>query len=73
MALQALARYSSLVFSPKGSSTVTVQAPSGELTFEVNQDNKLLYHEQSLQDLKGTVNLEVKGSMCASIQVLDST
>lgn len=71
MALQALALYSTLVFSPKGSSTVSVQAPSSQLVFEVNQDNKLLYQEKTLQDLKGTINLEAKGSMCASIQVQD--
>lgn len=71
VALQALALYSMLVFSPKGSSTVSVQAPSSQLVFEVNQDNKLLYQEKMLQDLKGTINLEAKGSMCASIQVQD--
>lgn len=71
MALQALALYSALVFSPAGSSTVTVQAPSGQLVFDINQDNKLVYQEKTLQDLKGTINLEAKGSMCASIQVQD--
>lgn len=71
MALQALALYSTLVFSPTGSSTVTVQSPSAQLLFDVNQDNKLLYQEEALQDLKGTINLEAKGSMCASIQVRD--
>lgn len=71
MALQALALYSTLVFSPKGSSTVTVQAPSGQLVFDINQNNKLLYQEELLRDLKGTISLEAKGSMCASIQVLD--
>lgn len=71
MALQALALYSTLVFSPTGSGTVTVQAPSGELVFDLNQDNKLLYQEEMLRDLKGTINLEAKGSMCASIQVRD--
>lgn len=71
VALQALARYSALVFSPEGSSTVTVQAPSGQLAFDVNQNNKLLYQEERLQDLKGIITLEAKGSMCASIQVMD--
>uniref|UniRef100_H3BZU7 Alpha-2-macroglobulin-like n=1 Tax=Tetraodon nigroviridis TaxID=99883 RepID=H3BZU7_TETNG len=69
VALQALALYSTLVFSPAGSSTVTVQAPSGQLVFDVNQDNKLLYQEKTLQDLKGTISLEAAGSMCASIQI----
>ncbi|XP_076591398.1 alpha-2-macroglobulin-like [Chaetodon auriga] len=69
VALQALALYSTLVFSPDGSSTVTVQSPSGQLTFDVNQDNKLLYQEEVLKDVTGKYNLEVKGTACASIQL----
>ncbi|XP_067363569.1 alpha-2-macroglobulin-like isoform X2 [Channa argus] len=69
VALQALALYSTLVFSPEGSSTVTVQSPSGQLTFDVNQDNKLLYQEKMLQDVTGKYSLEVKGSACASMQI----
>lgn len=72
MALQALALYSSLVFTPGGSSTVTLQSPSGQLTFHVNPDNKLLYQESVLQKMTGSYNLEVKGSACASVQVSDS-
>uniref|UniRef100_A0AAQ6ILG4 Uncharacterized protein n=1 Tax=Anabas testudineus TaxID=64144 RepID=A0AAQ6ILG4_ANATE len=69
VALQALALYSTLVFSPQGSSTVTVQSPSGQLTFDVNQKNKLLYQEKTLQDTTGKYSLEVKGTACASVQV----
>uniref|UniRef100_A0A7N8YB18 Alpha-2-macroglobulin-P-like n=1 Tax=Mastacembelus armatus TaxID=205130 RepID=A0A7N8YB18_9TELE len=69
VALQALALYSTLVFSPEGSSTVTVQSPSGQLTFDVNQNNKLLYQEKMLQDLTGKYSLEVKGTACVSMQV----
>ncbi|XP_029028281.1 alpha-2-macroglobulin-like [Betta splendens] len=69
VALQALALYSALVFSPTGSSTVTVQSPSGQLTFDVNQNNKLLYQEKTLQDTTGKYSLEVKGSACASVQI----
>lgn len=69
VALQALALYSTLVYSPDGSSTVTVQSPSGELTFDVNQNNKLLYQEKILQDTTGKYSVEVKGNSCASIQV----
>lgn len=71
VALQALALYSTLAFSKTGSSVVTVQAPSGLLAFNINQDNKLLYQEATLQDLEGTISLEAQGSMCASIQVQD--
>ncbi|XP_029699877.1 alpha-2-macroglobulin-like isoform X1 [Takifugu rubripes] len=69
VALQALALYSTLVYSTKGSSTVKVNSPSGQLVFDVNQNNKLVYHEKLLKDLGGKVNLEVEGSMCASIQI----
>ncbi|KAM4590251.1 alpha-2-macroglobulin-like [Fundulus diaphanus] len=69
VALQALSLYSSLVFSPEGSSTVTVQSPSGQLVFDVNPENKLLYQEKMLQDVTGKYSLEVKGSACASVQI----
>uniref|UniRef100_A0A4W6FDL3 Alpha-2-macroglobulin-like n=1 Tax=Lates calcarifer TaxID=8187 RepID=A0A4W6FDL3_LATCA len=69
VALQALALYSTLVFSPEGSSTVTVQSPSGQLTFDVNQNNKLLYQEKILQDVTGKYSLEVKGTACAAMQI----
>ncbi|KAF0030277.1 hypothetical protein F2P81_017008 [Scophthalmus maximus] len=68
VALQALALYSTLVFSPAGSSAVTVKSPSGTLNFEVNQSNKLLYQEETLQDVTGTYGVEVKGTTCASMQ-----
>ncbi|XP_045930043.1 alpha-2-macroglobulin-like, partial [Micropterus dolomieu] len=69
VALQALALYATAVFSPEGSSTVTVQSPSGQLTFDVNQNNKLLYQEKLLQEVTGKFSLEVKGSACASVQI----
>ncbi len=69
VALQALALYATLVFSPEGSSIVTVQSPSGQLMFDVNQDNKLLYQEEQLKDIIGKHSLEVKGTACASMQV----
>ncbi|CAB1348777.1 unnamed protein product [Coregonus sp. 'balchen'] len=67
-----LARYSIMVFSREGTSTVTVQSPSGgQHLFEVNQNNKLLslVEERALQDTEGKYSVEVKGSACASVQV----
>ncbi|XP_038129376.1 alpha-2-macroglobulin-like isoform X2 [Cyprinodon tularosa] len=69
VALQALALYSGLVFSPQGSSTVTVHSPSDQLVFNVNPDNKLLYQEKILQDVAGKYSLEVKGTACATVQI----
>ncbi|XP_051813509.1 alpha-2-macroglobulin-like [Acanthochromis polyacanthus] len=69
VALQALALYATLVFSPQGSSTVKVQSPSEQLTFNVNQDNRLLYQERILQDVTGKFSLEVEGTACVSVQI----
>ncbi|XP_062275147.1 alpha-2-macroglobulin-like [Scomber scombrus] len=69
VALQALALYSTLVFSPESSSTVTVQSPSDQMTFDVNSRNKLLYQEKTLQDVTGKYSLEVKGTACAAVQI----
>ncbi|XP_041665316.1 alpha-2-macroglobulin-like [Cheilinus undulatus] len=69
VALQALALYSTLVFSPEGSSTVRVESPNNQATFDVNQDNKLLYQEQVLKSGAERYNVEVKGTTCASVQI----
>ncbi|KAG7322068.1 hypothetical protein KOW79_014926 [Hemibagrus wyckioides] len=69
VALQALALYSTKVFSSEGSSTVTVKSADGDShNFDVNQNNKLLYQERSLQDVPGKFSIEVKGSTCVSVQ-----
>ncbi|XP_063063348.1 alpha-2-macroglobulin-like [Engraulis encrasicolus] len=70
VALQALALYATKVFSPQGSSTVTVQAAGGaKQQFDVNQHNTLLYQEGVLPDVPGKYNIEVKGTACASVGV----
>ncbi|KAM3616371.1 uncharacterized protein V6R79_016920 [Siganus canaliculatus] len=69
VALQALALYSTLVFSPDGSSTVKVRSPGNLQTFDVNQRNKLLYQEVVLKDMTGKFSLEVEGTACASVQI----
>ncbi|KAL6471078.1 hypothetical protein MHYP_G00197280 [Metynnis hypsauchen] len=70
VALQALALYSTKVFSSDGSSTVTVQSADKESHhFDVNQDNKLLYQERPLQDVPGKYSISVKGSTCVSVQM----
>ncbi|KAK3560724.1 hypothetical protein QTP86_014723 [Hemibagrus guttatus] len=69
VALHALALYSTKVFSSEGSSTVTVKSADGHShNFEVNQNNKLLYQERSLQDVPGKYSIDVKGSTCVSVQ-----
>ncbi|KAM9468692.1 alpha-2-macroglobulin-like isoform 1-T1 [Clarias gariepinus] len=69
VALQALALYSTKVFGSDGPSTVTVKSANGHsYTFDVNQNNKLLYQERSLQDIPEKYSIEVKGSSCVSVQ-----
>uniref|UniRef100_A0A8C7XSS2 Alpha-2-macroglobulin-like n=1 Tax=Oryzias sinensis TaxID=183150 RepID=A0A8C7XSS2_9TELE len=68
-ALQALALYATVVFSPEGSSTVTVQSSSVQLEFDVKPDNKLLYQEKVMNNATGKYTLQVKGTACSSIQV----
>ncbi|XP_075891994.1 alpha-2-macroglobulin-like [Nelusetta ayraudi] len=69
VALQALALYSTLTFSPQGSGTVMIQSPSSQLVFDVNQSNKLLYQEMELKDVAGKFSLNAQGSACVSVQV----
>uniref|UniRef100_A0A668A850 Alpha-macroglobulin receptor-binding domain-containing protein n=1 Tax=Myripristis murdjan TaxID=586833 RepID=A0A668A850_9TELE len=69
VALQALALYSSQVFTPEGSSSVLAQSPSGHLTFEVDPTNKLLYQEKWLKDVAGKYQFEVKGTACVAVQL----
>ncbi|XP_060799865.1 alpha-2-macroglobulin-like [Neoarius graeffei] len=69
VALQALALYSTKVFSSDSSSTVTVKSADGDShNFDVNQNNKLLYQERSLQNVPGKYSIDVKGSACVSVQ-----
>ncbi|KAF5901966.1 alpha-2-macroglobulin-like, partial [Clarias magur] len=71
VALQALALYSTKVFSSDGSSSVTVKSSGGNRhSFDVNENNKLLYQERSLQDIPGKYSIEVKGAICVSVQTV---
>ncbi|XP_076146155.1 alpha-2-macroglobulin-like [Alosa pseudoharengus] len=70
VALQALALYATKVFSPHGSSTVTVRSAGGDThQFDVNQHNTLLYQEGALRHVPGKYRVDVKGSACASVGV----
>lgn len=69
MALQALALYSALVFSPDGSTKVMVTSPSDSFAFLVDKDNKLLYQEKELSEVEGKHALQASGSGCAVAQV----
>ncbi|KAI4874838.1 hypothetical protein NFI96_025970 [Prochilodus magdalenae] len=70
VALQALALYSTTVFSSDGLSTVTVQSADGDShSFDLNVDKRLLYQEKPLKDVPGKYSVTVKGSSCVSVQM----
>ncbi|XP_017210396.2 pregnancy zone protein isoform X5 [Danio rerio] len=72
VALQALALYAAQVFSPGGSSKVTVQSsvPTGDVFhFAVTPNNRLLYQESPLKNFPGTYSVAATGSACVSAQV----
>ncbi|XP_016386639.1 alpha-2-macroglobulin-like isoform X2 [Sinocyclocheilus rhinocerous] len=72
VALQALSVYATQVFSLAGSSTVTVQSSmvGGDFySFDVNQNNRLLYREKLLNNFPGEYSVRATGSTCVSVQV----
>lgn len=69
MALQALALYSSLVFSGSGATEVIVTSPGSLLVFHVHQANKLLYQEKELDQAVGHYDIQATGTACAVVQV----
>uniref|UniRef100_A0A672KRR5 Alpha-2-macroglobulin-like n=1 Tax=Sinocyclocheilus grahami TaxID=75366 RepID=A0A672KRR5_SINGR len=72
VALHALSVYATQVFSLAGSSTVTVQSSmvGGDFySFDVNQNNRLLYQEKLLNNFPGEYSVRATGSTCVSVQV----
>uniref|UniRef100_A0A8C6PD03 Uncharacterized protein n=1 Tax=Nothobranchius furzeri TaxID=105023 RepID=A0A8C6PD03_NOTFU len=70
VAIKALALFATSM-SSEGSTWVTVTSPNDHQTFHVNPENKLLYQELLLQDMKGKYLLKAKGHACAVVQVSD--
>ncbi|XP_073719633.1 alpha-2-macroglobulin-like protein 1 [Misgurnus anguillicaudatus] len=69
VALQALAKYSTVTFSPLGTIVVNVTSPTRQkYNFSVNQQNRLVYQEKQLQPPNGTFTLAARGSGCAFVQ-----
>ncbi|XP_062335112.1 alpha-2-macroglobulin-like protein 1 [Osmerus eperlanus] len=70
VALQALAKYGAATYSPEGATSVAVTSASGwRRDFTVNQQNRLLYQEQPLQDVPGEYTIRVEGQSCVFIQI----
>ncbi|XP_076859338.1 alpha-2-macroglobulin-like protein 1 [Brachyhypopomus gauderio] len=69
VALQALAKYSTVTYSPTGVIAVTVTSPSGSMIqFTVNQSNRLLYQQAQLQQVTGEYRLTAAGHGCVFVQ-----
>ncbi|XP_056388766.1 alpha-2-macroglobulin-like protein 1 [Hyla sarda] len=71
VAIQALAKYTRLTFSPKGILSITVSKNSKTLkVFKVDETNRLLLQTAPLPDIPGEYNLLVKGTGCVFIQIV---
>ncbi|KAA0701893.1 Alpha-2-macroglobulin-like protein 1 [Triplophysa tibetana] len=69
VALQALAKYSAVTYSPTGTVVVNVTSPSNQkYNFTVNQTNRLLYQERQLQPPTGNFTLAARGQGCVFVQ-----
>ncbi|XP_041733755.1 alpha-2-macroglobulin-like isoform X2 [Coregonus clupeaformis] len=70
VALQALAKYGAATFSPEGASTVSVSSARGlKMEFTVNQNNRLLYQEEQLNEVPGDYNIKAQGKSCVFVQI----
>ncbi|XP_027854898.1 alpha-2-macroglobulin-like [Xiphophorus couchianus] len=69
VAIKAMTLYSAKVLKQEGSTSVTVSSPTDHLSFQVNQNNKLVHQELMLQDLKGKYWLRAEGTSCSVVQV----
>ncbi|KAF4070381.1 hypothetical protein AMELA_G00284860 [Ameiurus melas] len=69
VALQALAKYSTITYRPSGAVTITIKSPSGVInTFNINQSNRLLVQKSKLQQVPGDYNVKAKGKGCVYLQ-----
>ncbi|XP_053479921.1 alpha-2-macroglobulin-like protein 1 [Ictalurus furcatus] len=69
VALQALAKYSIITYSPAGDVNVTITSPSGVInTFNINQSNRLQYQESQLEEVPGDYNVTAQGKGCVYVQ-----
>ncbi|KAL7827147.1 hypothetical protein SRHO_G00328650 [Serrasalmus rhombeus] len=68
VALQALAKYSAATYLLTGTVVVTVTGPSPPKIFTVNQSNRLLLQESSLQVVPGDYTVKAEGKGCVFAQ-----
>lgn len=70
VALQALAKYGAIAYSPGGRSAVTVTSLGGlNREFTVDDRNRLLYQEERLSEVPGEYTIRAEGQSCVLAQV----
>ncbi|XP_059187409.1 alpha-2-macroglobulin isoform X2 [Centropristis striata] len=70
VALQALAKYGAATYSAEGSTTVTVTSLGGlNKEFTVDQNNRLLYQEEKLNEVPGEYVVRAQGQSCVLTQI----
>ncbi|KAL7884006.1 hypothetical protein AOLI_G00067760 [Acnodon oligacanthus] len=68
VALQAVAKFSAAIYRPASTIVVTVTGPSPPKVFTVNQSNRLLLQESSLQVVPGDYKVKAEGKGCVFAQ-----
>ncbi|XP_067087782.1 alpha-2-macroglobulin-like protein 1 [Osmerus mordax] len=69
VALQALAKYGAATYSPGGATTVVVTSGGWRQDFRVDQQNRLLYQEQPLEQVPGEYQIRAEGESCVFVQI----
>ncbi|XP_062310598.1 alpha-2-macroglobulin-like protein 1 [Osmerus eperlanus] len=69
VALQALAKYGAATYSPGGATTVVVTSGGWRQDFRVDQQNRLLYQEQPLEQVPGEYLIRAEGESCVFVQI----
>ncbi|NP_001427290.1 alpha-2-macroglobulin-like precursor [Microcaecilia unicolor] len=70
VALQALAKFSTVTYKKNSDSTITVRSESGfQAQYHVDDANRLLLQRGPLPDVPGDYTVEVKGEGCTHMQV----
>ncbi|XP_009950303.1 PREDICTED: alpha-2-macroglobulin-like protein 1, partial [Leptosomus discolor] len=70
VALQALAKYATLVYGSNGDFVVTVTSPTGPVQdFVLHDSNRLVLQRAALRQLPGAYGVRARGQGCALVQV----
>ncbi|XP_053870450.1 alpha-2-macroglobulin-like protein 1 isoform X2 [Malaclemys terrapin pileata] len=70
VALQALAKYAALTYSPSGAVSVTVSSQAGaRQQFHVENANRLVLQRAALQEIPGQYTLRASGKGCVFVQL----